>query len=310
MTPGIAAIADLPIPVLRAALPQWVAGHVDAAPAVTAAVEHALRARIATASDADLAGLLHAFATAGDHYQLYPASPFARALTRDFMSVMTPTRQVTGLDRLDRFLATGPSRRMVVANHLSYTDTQLTDSLLVLEGRAAFADRLVAIAGPKVYTDAWRRLAAISLNTRKTAQSSAVATEQGALSARDLAAVAFETLRDCERLMDQGYVVLLYPEGTRSRTGRLQPFLRASGRYTAIEGLQILPMVQTGAERVFPIDDPLMHPNEVRLAFGEPFVAADFPGRHGHGALAEVHARMAAELPEAYRPPEGQPPIG
>jgi 1-acyl-sn-glycerol-3-phosphate acyltransferase len=310
MAPGIEQIANLPVPVLRAALPDWVASHLAGDPAAVARVRAALQARLDATSDPALAALLATFATAGDAYRLYPADPFARGMTRTFMAALTPTWRAEGLDQLDTFLAAGPSRRMVVCNHLSYTDTQLTDSLLVLEGRAAFADRLVAIAGPKVYTDPWRRLAAISLNTRKTAQSSAVATEQGALGARELAAVALDTLRDCERLMDEGYVVLLYPEGTRSRTGRLQPFLRASGRYTAIEGLQILPMVQTGSERVFPIDDPLMHPGEVRIAFGAPFVAADFPGRHGHGALAEASARMAALLPEAYRPPEGQGAIG
>ena len=160
---------------------------------------------------------------------------------------------------------------MVVCNHLSYTDTQITDSLLCLEGRSPIADRLIAIAGPKVYTDAWRRLAAISLNTRKTAQSSAVATEQEALDARALATVAFETMEDCARLMDDGSIILLYPEGTRSRTGRLQPFLRAAGRYLRIEGLRVLPMAQSGTDRIYPIDDPLMHPATVSLAFGEPF---------------------------------------
>ncbi|MFN7147620.1 MAG: lysophospholipid acyltransferase family protein, partial [Myxococcota bacterium] len=239
--------------------------------------------------------------------RLYPAVPFARDMTRLYMRALTPTWRVVGADRLDAWAEGGPARRMIVCNHLSYTDTQLTDSILCLEGRAALADRLVAIAGPKVYTDAWRRLAAISLNTRKTAQSSAVATEQGALGPRELAAIAFETLEDCARLMDEGYVVLLYPEGTRSRTGRMQPFLRAAGRYLQIPGLRVLPMVQTGSEKVFPIDDPLMYPNEVRIAFGDAFLAADHPGKHG--ALAEAHRRMVAELPPAYRPEDGAPPV-
>ena len=142
---------------------------------------------------------------------------------------------------------------------------------MLFRSRSPIADRLIAIAGPKVYTDAWRRLAAISLNTRKTAQSSAVATEQEALDARALATVAFETMEDCARLMDDGSIILLYPEGTRSRTGRLQPFLRAAGRYLRIEGLRVLPMAQSGTDRIYPIDDPLMHPATVSLAFGEPF---------------------------------------
>jgi 1-acyl-sn-glycerol-3-phosphate acyltransferase len=134
-----------------------------------------------------------------------------------------------------------------------------------------------------------------------------VATEQGALGPRELAAVAFETLEDCKRLMDEDWIILLYPEGTRSRTGRMQPFLRAAGRYLQIEGLRVLPMVQTGSDRVCPIGDPQMYPHAPRLAFGEPFLAGDFPGKHA--ALAEAHRRMATLLPEDDRPDVGAPAV-
>ncbi|MDP2305769.1 MAG: lysophospholipid acyltransferase family protein [Pseudomonadota bacterium] len=304
----IAEIAALPIPLLRQGLATWVASHVDTTPGAIAALRSALEARLAAASDPALATMLAAFAVAGTDYRLYEADPFARDMTRLYMAALTPTWSAFGLDTLDAWLTSGPARRMVVCNHLSYTDTQLTDSLLALEGRAAFADRLVAIAGPKVYTDAWRRLAAISLNTRKTVQSSAVATEQGSLTAREVATVAIETLRDCERMMDAGYVMLLYPEGTRSRTGRLQPFLRAAGRYLQIPGLSVMPMAQTGSERIFPIDDPIMHPGHVRVAFGAPFVSEAFPGKHG--ALAEAHARIGALLPAEYQPESQAGAIG
>ncbi len=306
MTPSIEQIAALPVSTLRAVLPAWVASHAALPPDALAALQAALQARLDATSDDELATLLATFATAGEQYRLYPAVPFARGMTRTYMSALTPTWRVEGLDRLDAWASRG-GRRMVVCNHLSYTDTQLTDSILCLEGRHAVADRLVAIAGPKVYTDAWRRLAAISLNTRKVAQSSAVATEQGALGPRELAQIAFDTLEDCTRLMDEGWIVLLYPEGTRSRTGRLQPFLRAAGRYLQIPGLQVIPMAQTGSERVFPIDAPKMYQDHVRIAFGEPFASADHPGKHG--ALAEAHRRVAALLPPEYRPASDAPAV-
>ncbi|MFZ5479754.1 MAG: lysophospholipid acyltransferase family protein [Myxococcota bacterium] len=305
MSPTIEDVARLPVDVLRALLPSWVAGHADLPD--TRPLEAALRARTDAASDAELNSLLEAFAAAGEAYRLYPAHPFARDMTRLYMAALTPTWDLVGREPLERFLATGPRRKMIVCNHLSYTDTQITDSLLVLAGLREVADRLVAIAGPKVYTDAWRRMAAISLNTRKTAQSSAVATEQGALSPRELAAVAFETIADCERLMDEGYVVLLYPEGTRSRTGRLQPFLRAAARYCSVPDLQILPLAQSGTDRVYPIDAAKMYAAHVRMAFGEPFVAADFPGKAT--ALAEAHRRVADLLPPDYRPEDGAPAV-
>lgn len=301
-------IAGLPAPAIRALLPEWVAAHVAADPDLHARMRADVEAVVQGASDDTVRTMQDTFLRAGDRYALHPADPLARRITRAFMAYLSPQWRVDGADALERFLTTGPARRMIVCNHLSYTDTQLTDSILCLAGRPDVADRLVAIAGPKVYTDPWRRMAAVALNTRKTAQSSAVATEQENVNPRELAAIAFETIADCERLMDAGSIILLYPEGSRSRTGRLRPFLRAASRYLQLGELQILPVAQTGSERVFPIDSPIMYPHPVRLAFGEPFAAADHPGKGV--ALAHAHGRLAALLPEPYQPAAGEPAVG
>jgi len=305
---SIETIAGLPAEAIRQLLPDWVAAHVSAGPEVHDRMRVDVTAALEEASDQAVQTMQDTFLRAGDGYVLYPADPLARRITRAFMGQLSPGWQVEGRDALERFLTTGPRRRMIVCNHLSYTDTQLTDSILCLAGQAAVADRLVAIAGPKVYTDPWRRMAAVALNTRKTAQSSAVATEQANVTPRELAAIAFETIADCERLMDAGSLVLLYPEGSRSRTGRLRPFLRASSRYLQMGELQILPIAQTGSERVYPIDSPLMYAHPVRIAIGEPFLASEHPGKAV--ALAEAHRRVAALLPEPYQPAEGDPAVG
>lgn len=300
-------ISALPLTMIRQFLPEWIAAHVAADDSVLDAIRADTRARVAAASDEELLAMQATFLSAGDEYRLYPAAPFARDVTRLFMAHLTAPGVVSGLDHLERFLTTGPRRRMVICNHLSYTDTQVTDVVLLKHGLAAVADRLVAIAGPKVYTDPWRRMAAIALNTRKTAQSSVVATEQDALGARELAAVARETIADCERLMDEGWIILLYPEGTRSRTGQLQPFLRASARYAALPDVQVLPMAQTGTDHVYPIGSEVMFPRPVALRFGEAFVAAEHPGKTG--SLTEAWRRLAGLLPDGYRPGPDTSPV-
>lgn len=307
MSLSIEVLSGLEVGMIRAALPSWVASHVDAGPEVRGPLEAELGALVGGASDDELRSLQAAFVDVGQDYRFYPAHPLARRITRIYMRALTPAATLEE-GGVRRFLAEGPTRRMIVCNHLSYTDTQVTDVVLADRGLRELADSLVAVAGPKVYTEAWRRMASVSLNTRKTAQSSAVATEQDALSARELAAVAFETLRDCERLMDEGYVILLYPEGTRSRAGQLQPFLRASHRYLSLPGLQVLPLAQTGTEAMFPVDEPSMFVAPVRLAFGEPFQPAAHPGRTG--GLEEAWRRVAGLLPPAYAPPAGQPAVG
>lgn len=295
---SIEALAALSPEQVRVGLAAWITSHLQAEQYVCDRLSRDLQRIIDLASDDEIVALLSAFSVAGSGWRLFRADPLARRLTRVYMSALMEPQELRGVDRLLSFDERG-GRRLVVCNHLSYTDTQVTDGVLARAGLASLADRLVAVAGPKVYTEPWRRMASIALNTRKTAQSSAVASEQDSMSARELAAVAVETLHDCTRLMDEGYIVLLYPEGTRSRDGRLQPFLRAAARYLAIDGLTVLPLAQTGGDGLFPVNAPKMFRGPVRLAFGQPFKPSDFAGKSG--GLDEAHRRLNAELPEANR---------
>lgn len=303
----IQSLSGLPAPVIRSALPAWVASHLDVGEAAQAELASELAKLVATATDADIRAMQAAFASAGEGWRLHPADPLARKLTRSYMSAVVQPWRFDGEAHLRAFLGSSSPRRMIVCNHLSYTDTQVTDVVLALAGHADVADRLVAIAGPKVYTESWRRMASIALNTRKTAQSSVVASEQDALTPRELAAIAFETLADCERLMDQGYIVLLYPEGTRSRDGRLQPFLRAAARYLGLPGLEVLPLAQTGGEAIFPIDARLMQRAAVSLRVGASFTPSACAGKWG--ALEAAHGALAGLLPEDQRPGADRPAV-
>lgn len=289
-------VAALPTEIIRSFLAPWISGRLIGVHEDQQAAEAALSALMETATEAEIQQLQQQFATAGDAYAFYAANPLARRISRSYLSQIARPASLQGLERLDAFFEKG-GRRMLVCNHLSYTDTQVTDALLSAAGRADVADRLVAVAGPKVYTDAWRRMAAISLNTRKTPQSSAVATEL-ALPPRELAKIAREAIEDCSRLMDAGYIVLLYPEGTRSRSGHLGPFLKAAARYTSLSDVHILPMAQTGSEQVFPFDEGGMHIAPVQLNFSDAFEASTVRSE----ALERAWQALAELLPAAYRP--------
>ena len=294
--PSLAAISSLPPPAVRDALPRWAGAHVD--PSISApAAARVARALEAVPDDA-LAALVEGYGRLGERWDFYPANPTARAMMRVLMEEVVPAHELLGHEALEAFAGGRPRRRLIVCNHLSYVDTQVTDAVLARAGFRDLADRIGAVAGPKVYTDAWRRLAALGLHTRKTVQSASVATDQAPLPPRELAAIALDTLRSCVSLMDEGYVVLLYPEGTRSRDGRLQPFLRAVGRYLSTEGVHVLPMAQTGTEHIFPREALTMGPGPVRLAFGSELA----PLEDRQAQLQTVHAAIAGLLPAAYAP--------
>lgn len=246
---------------VRALLPAWLAGTVS--PEVADAVRDAVSTLLDQASDDELAAALDALARVGGAYRPWPADPFARRLSRTYMGrLLAPGSRIEGVDHLRAALQAGPT--LLLGNHRAYVDTQLTD-LLLAQVDPGLADRLVTVAGPKVYEDPLRRIASAGLHTIKTAQSTAVASEQAVLGVRDVARIAAETVRQAHALMQRGHAVLLYPEGTRSRDGQLGPFLRGAGRYASLPGTRIIPVMLTGSERVMPIGGELLSPAVVHL---------------------------------------------
>ena len=63
---------------------------------------------------------------------------------------------------------------VIVANHLSYSDANLLEVLLYRAGASTLADRLTAIAGPKVYPSLRRRFSSLCFGTVRTPQNSAL----------------------------------------------------------------------------------------------------------------------------------------
>lgn len=274
---------------VRQLLPAWLATTV--VPAASLQVQQGVAGVLEVASQADLATMLSAFSELGREYRLYPADPLMRRVSRAYMAALAlPGSQVHGVAHLRAALAAGPV--LLLGNHRSYVDTQLTDLLLSRQD-PALADRLVTVAGPKVYRTPFRRVAALGLSTIQTAQSSTVASEGAELDLRQVARIAASTVHQAHDLMQQGYPVLLYPEGTRTRTGRLGPFLRGAGRYARLDGVQILPLALSGSEKVMPIDASKLSPAVVTLTLGEAFAAE---GLGKDGVLAEARRRLEGLL--------------
>ncbi len=77
------------------------------------------------------------------------------------------------------------------------------------------------------------------------------------------------TLERCSRLLDKGWSVLIYPEGTRSTTGHMGVFKTGAG-LTAVElGVSVVPVHISGTYRVLPKNQALPQRAPVRVRFGE-----------------------------------------
>jgi len=107
---------------------------------------------------------------------------------------------------------------------------------------------------------------------------------------RSGARAADAALRTALRLLEQGQIVGLYPEGTRSPDGRLYKGRTGAARIALTAGCPVLPCAIAGTEKVQPTGKmmPRLHPVTVR--FGAPL---DF-------------SRYAGELWEAVRETEDE----
>jgi 1-acyl-sn-glycerol-3-phosphate acyltransferase len=83
-------------------------------------------------------------------------------------------------------------------------------------------------------------------------------------------------------LLDQGWNLLLYPEGTRSRDGMPGPLRRGAAVLAASHNLSIVPIRVTGTSEAMPPgrfwprrrhDQPVPRRHRIEVAFGEPISA-------------------------------------
>ena len=290
------ALATLRASDLRAALPGFLASYVDDEWA-----SESNRERVETLirhwSDGDLESIRDHLGELGQEPRPYPAHPKGRGLSRTWCRDVIPDGRVDGVAHLAAAVDRGPT--VVICNHLAYVDSQAIDAVLAWSGAAALANRLVSLAGPKVYANLFRRIASLCLNTLPVPQSTAVGHED-ALSPRELARQARASLDLANGLLDEGQVLLLFAEGTRSRDTRLQEFIPGTARYLRKEGLAVVPAGLVGTQRVMPVGERGLTPGVVRLSFGAAIDVAEAGGPKP--ALAAVHEAVAALLPGDQRP--------
>jgi len=105
-----------------------------------------------------------------------------------------------------------------------------------------------------------------------------------------------ESLSLCRRLLaEPGNVLIIFPEGTRSRTGAIQPFKPGIGALLAGGEVSVLPCYLEGAFRAWPKGRRLPRPRKVRLIIGPP---RNFAGETNAEGIAREVRRMVESLRE------------
>ena len=110
---------------------------------------------------------------------------------------------------------------------------------------------------------------------------------------------AISARRSIERAKERirsGASVLLFPEGTRSRDGQLQPF-KKGGFHLAIDaGAPIVPVALQGTRELMPRGSLRVKPGRVRVTIGEPIPTAGLEVDDRNALLDRVRNTIAGML--------------
>ncbi|HET8643953.1 MAG TPA: lysophospholipid acyltransferase family protein, partial [Vicinamibacteria bacterium] len=172
--------------------------------------------------------------------------------------------------------ATGPA--VVVSNHPSYLDPLLLS---------------VQVERP-IYFMAWDALFKVPLL-------GALMRAFGAFPVDVRRGKGGEAFDKARALLDRGEVIGLFPEGKRSRTGWMEPALRAGAARLALQaGAPLVPASITGAFRAWPHYQALPRPGRVRVRFHplvDPVPYRELPEESAVvELLAEVRRRVERSL--------------
>ena len=150
---------------------------------------------------------------------------------------------------------------ILAANHTSHADTQAILSVLPSRLR-----NRTCVAAAQDTFGAASEIHSLK-DIQKTAVEFAVASAFRAF-AFDRRGSPLRSLRTAIELVDHGWNLLIYPEGTRSRTGIPGEFKPGIGLLAKKTGVPVVPVRVTGSNEILPPGSTVPRPETAHVAFG------------------------------------------
>lgn len=213
------------------------------------------------------------------------------------LAIVTPLLsrfQVTGIANFEKIIPLlTTSGATIVSNHLSLFDAAVVYALLHREPHLKqYAERIFFIAGRLVFTSDYSRVAGRMFHQMLVASPRDMAENEPIK--RQLARLNIRSFKEGKERQRQGHILVLYPEGTRSRNGKMQRF--HSALYNYLEGTVVLPVAITGPDKILHSNSFTFELTDGSMAMGEPvFIGPEI------SAPQKLRHLDADELPKETR---------
>ena len=109
---------------------------------------------------------------------------------------------------------------------------------------------------------------------------------------------AVASLRSAAAYLHDGICAFIFPEGTRSRDGVLQPFKKGGFKLAIQAGVPIIPVTIIGSRQVLPRDSIIFRPGPIDMHINEPIPTAGLSDNDLEVLMRTVRAAMAQHFGE------------
>jgi 1-acyl-sn-glycerol-3-phosphate acyltransferase len=171
--------------------------------------------------------------------------------------------------------------QIFASNHVSWFDVWVLAALIPKRNRFVAKKELEKIP---LFGRAWKSAGHISVD--RGDRSSAIKSLQQA----------------GQRLHRDNISVVIYPEGTRSRTGGLGEFKKGAFMLALHTGVDIVPVAILGTREIMPANGWRIRRGTIILRFGEPIRTRDYTASKRNQLVDDVRERIEAMLEAPVEP--------
>jgi 1-acyl-sn-glycerol-3-phosphate acyltransferase len=113
-------------------------------------------------------------------------------------------------------------------------------------------------------------------------------------------------VREMIRRLEEGNVLNVFPEGSRTKTGEIAPLEKGVALVIRKAGVPVVPVAIDGSFAAWPKDARMFHPHPVRVRYGKPI---NFNGKKGQEIIRTLETELKTLMAELRAPKGAGPPV-
>ena len=184
--------------------------------------------------------------------------------------------KVNGLENVDDNVP-----RIYISNHQSYFDIFALFAALPIDFKYVLKEELTKIP---LFGSVVVRAGHISIDRKNPRK-------------------ALKSMREAAQKIRNGISVVIFPEGTRSVDGMVQPFKRGSFRMALQSGCELVPVAIINSRNIMSIESWRINRGPITINIGKPISATDYAKRDTNRLMAFMRETIIAQMNDVPEPP-------